>query len=136
MSFSDHLETGILNEVFGAYAYTAPISSYIALSTADPHDAGTGLLEPVDNSYARVRATNNKTTWSYAVGGALENHIDLTFPEATGAWGEITHFAIMNDPYETGVQYTIGSAALSVSKTIVAGDTAKFASGDLDISLT
>lgn len=136
MSFSDHLESGLLNHTFGGYTYTPPISSYIALSTADPGEDGSTMAEPVGLGYARVRATNNKTTWSYANAGALENHIDLTFPEATGSWGSITHFAIMNDPYASGVGYILGSAALSVAKSIVSGDTAKFASGDLDISLT
>lgn len=136
MSFSNHLESGLLNHTFGAYTYTAPISSYIALSTADPGEDGATLAEPVGLGYKRVRATNNKTTWTYANGGALENAIDLTFPEATGAWGTITHFAIMNDPNTSGAGVILGSAALTVSKAIVAGDTAKFASGDLDITLT
>ena len=42
MSFSNYLETEILDHVFGGAAYTAPSTLYVALYTATPNDAGGG----------------------------------------------------------------------------------------------
>jgi len=112
MSFSDYLENELLDHVFGNSAYSAPASLYVALSTADPTDDGSGLNEPVGNGYARVGVTNNLTEWPAATGGSKSNANDVTFPLATGAWGTITHFAILDAA--TGGNL-LGSGALGIS---------------------
>jgi hypothetical protein len=131
-SFSDFLENEILDQIFGALAYSAPSALYFALSTANPTDTGGGLSEPSGGSYARVSLTNNKTLWVTASGGALDNAIAITFPQATASWGTVTHFAIMD---ATSAGNMIAWGTLSASKTIDNGDTAEFAIGDLDIGL-
>jgi len=89
-----------------------------------------GLAEPSGNSYARV--VTSSASWTTSSGGSLSNAGDITFPQATGSWGTITHFALF-DAASAGNMLAHG--ALSQSKTITSGDTAKFAAGDLDVSL-
>jgi len=128
-SFSDHWENEILDHVFSKGSYTPP-TIYVGLSTADPLDNGSGLAEPSGNGYTRVQTSG--ASWTTASGGSLSNASDITFPQATGSWGTITHFALF-DAASAGNMLAHG--ALSQSKTITSGDTAKFAAGDLDVTL-
>ena len=128
-SFADYWENEILDHLFGKGSYTPP-TIYVGLSTADPTDDASGLAEPSGNSYARVATAG--ADWNVASGGAIANVNDITFPEATGSWGTITHFAIL-DAASAGNMLAHG--ALNVSKSISSGDTAKFAAGDLDVTL-
>lgn len=128
-SFSDYLEDALLDHIVGKTSLTMP-TAYVALSTADPLDNGSGMAEPSGNGYARVQTSG--TDWNAASGGSIDNVNDITFPEATGSWGTITHFAIF-DAVTGGNMLVHGS--LSASKSIDNGDTAKFAAGDLDITL-
>lgn len=128
-SFSNYAENKILDHIVGKTSYTMP-TAYIALSTADPTDAGTGLTEPVGGAYARKATTG--ADWAAAASGATSNATVLSFPQATGSWGTITHFALM-DAATAGNM--IGHGALTASKVISTGDTATFSIGDLDITL-
>ena len=128
-SFADYWENEILDHLFGKGSYTPP-TIYVGLSTADPMDDASGLAEPSGNSYARVATAG--ADWNVASGGAIANANDITFPEATGSWGTMTHFALF-DAASAGNMLAHG--ALNVSKSISSGDTAKFASGDLDVTL-
>ena len=128
-SFSDYLENELLDHVFGKGSYTPP-TIYVALSTANPLDDGSGLAEPSGNSYARVQTA--ATDWNAASSGFIDNATVIEFNEATGSWGTITHFALM-DAASGGNLLVHG--ALSTSKSIGTGDTAEFAAGDLDVSL-
>jgi hypothetical protein len=62
----------------------------------------------------------------------IDNANEITFPQASGNWGTLTHFALF-DTASGGNMLAHG--ALSISKTISSEDTAKFAAGDLDVSL-
>lgn len=128
-SFSDYLENELLDHVFGKGSYTPP-TIYVALSTANPLDDGSGLAEPSGNGY--VRAQTSGTDWNAASSGFIDNAGAIEFNEATGNWGSITHFALM-DAASGGNLLVHG--ALSMSKSIGTGDTAEFAAGDLDVSL-
>ncbi|MFQ6036438.1 MAG: hypothetical protein ACE5NM_11430 [Sedimentisphaerales bacterium] len=128
-SFSNYWEDKILDHIFGKASYT-PATIYVGLSTADPLDDASGLAEPTGNGYARVQTA--EADWNAASNGTVDNANDITFPEATGSWGSITHFALF-DAATAGNMLAYGS--LSVSKTINTADTAKFAAGDLVITL-
>ncbi len=128
-SFTDYWENEILDHLFGKGSYTPP-TIYVGLSTADPTDDASGLAEPSGNSYARAATTG--ADWNVASGGTLDNANEITFPEASGNWGTLTHFALF-DAASAGNMLAHGS--LSISKSIGSGDTAKFATGDLDVSL-
>ncbi|HCO92985.1 MAG TPA: hypothetical protein DIU00_03390 [Phycisphaerales bacterium] len=127
--FSDYWENKILDHIFGKGSYTPPVI-YVALSTADPTDDGSGFAEPSGNAYARVQTS--ASDWNAASGGSLDNAGDITFGQATGSWGTITHFALF-DAVTGGNMLAHG--ALSQPKAIGGSDTAKFEAGDLDISL-
>ena len=131
-SFGDFLEDELLDHVFGNAAYSAPATLYVGLSTADPTDDGSGIAEPSGGSYARVAVTNNATNWPAASGGAKANGTAITFPQATGSWGTVTHFMIMDAASDGNM---LAHAALDASKTVDSGDTLSFAIGELDITL-
>ncbi len=128
-SFSDHLENEILDHIFGKGSY-APPTIYVGLSTADPLDSGSGLAEPPGDGYARVQTA--ASDWNAASAGSLANVNDIAFPQATGTWGTITHFALFDAASGGDI---LAHGALSASKTVGSGDTAKFAAGDLKVAL-
>lgn len=133
MSFTDFLENELLDHVFAAAAFTAPVTTFIGLSTTTPADDGTNITEPPGGAaYARVSKTNNLTNWPAAVGGLKENGTTIDFATATGAWGTVTHFFIA-DALSGG--NILASGVLTTPKTIDSGDTASFAVGDIDITL-
>jgi hypothetical protein len=127
--FSDYWEKKILDHIFGKGGYTPP-TIYVGLSTADPTDSDSGLTEPSGNGYARVQTS--ASDWNAASNGSLDNADNITFAQATGNWGTITHFALF-DAATAGNMLVYG--ALSQPKSINESDTAKFEAGDLDISL-
>ena len=127
--FSDYWENKILDHIFGKGSYTPP-TIYVGLSTADPTDSGSGLTEPSGNGYARVHTS--ASDWNAASNGSLDNTGNITFAQATGNWGTITHFALF-DAATTDNMLAYG--ALSQSKLISESDTARFEAGDLQISL-
>ena len=127
--FSDYWENKILDHIFGKGSYTPPVI-YVALSTADPTDDGSGFAEPSGNAYARVQTS--ASDWNVASSGSLDNAGDITFGQATGSWGTITHFALF-DAVTGGNMLAHG--ALNQPKAIGSSDSAKFEAGDLDISL-
>lgn len=129
-SASDYLEDKVLDHVTGKTAYTKP-TCYIGVSTADPLDDGSGLAEPVGNGYARVTTAGGD--WDAASGGAVANAAAITFPQASGSWGTITHFAGF-DAASAGNMLFHGD--LAASKAVGSGDTLSFAIGDLDLTMT
>lgn len=130
-SFSDFLELELLDHVFGAAAYTAPATVYVALFTAAPTDAGSGT-EVTGGSYARAAVTNNATNFPAAAAGAKSNGTEITFAAATANWGTIVAFGVF-DAASAG--NLLAWADLAVNKTVNNGDTAKFAVNDLDLTL-
>ena len=127
--FSDYWENKILDHIFGKGSYTPP-TIYVGLSTANPTDSGSGLAEPSGNGYARVQTS--ASDWNTASNGSLDNSGNITFAQATGNWGTITHFALF-DAATSGNMLAHG--ALNQSKSINESDTARFEAGELQISL-
>ena len=127
-SFSDYTENKVLDHITGKASFTKP-TIYVAYSTADPLDDNSGIAEPVGNGYARV--TTSGSDWDVASGGATANATAITFPEASGAQGTITHFAAF-DASSGGNQLWHGT--LDASRVITSGITPRFAIGELDIT--
>jgi hypothetical protein len=127
----------ILGLLFGVVGspYTAPETLYFGLATGAIAANGTVTGEPASGSYARKSVTNDTALWNTAANGALDNKIAITFVTATASWGTILNFFIANHLTNTGAAI-IAYGTLTVSKAITTGDTASFAIGDLDISLT
>ena len=93
-SLTDYAETALLKHIGLEAAYTPAATLYLALCTADPTDAATGAsMNEVANSgsYARTAiafsaAASRRSTQSGAV----------TFPAATGSWGTVSNWAIVD----------------------------------------
>lgn len=131
-SFSDYLELKILDHIFGCTTrnYTSPTNIFVALSTANPTDDGSGLAQPSGGSYARKSTAG--TDWSTASSGSVSNAAAIVFAEATGGWGTITHFALFDNLTSGNM---LGYGTLTSPKIIGSGDTARFKIGDLVVTL-
>lgn len=131
--FSDYLEDELMDHIFGCNTtnYVPPADLYLALSTADPLDTGAGIAEPAGGSYERAQC--DETDFGASAAGIVTNTVEIPFPAATLAWGNITHFAIF-DANVAGNMMAHGS--LAAPKTVASGDTPKFAIGDILVGLT
>lgn len=128
---SDYLELKILDGVLGGPDFVRPATSYVALYTVAPTDAGGGT-EVTGGSYVRVAITNNATNWPAASAGAKSNGVAITFPAPTANWGVIVAFAILDAAAAGNFLYW---GLITPNKTVNNGDPApSFAIGDLDVS--
>ncbi len=125
MSFSNYLETEILDHVFGGNAYTAPSTLYLALYTAAPSDTGGGT-ECTGTDYARTAVTFTVS------GNEATNSAAVEFATAGNNWGTITHVGVF-DALTAGNLMAYGT--LTASKTVETGDVFRVPAGDLDITL-
>ena len=125
MSFSDYLETKVLDHVFAGTAYTAPATLYVALFTAAPSDSGGGT-EVSGGGYAR------QTIAFTTSGDTTSNNAAIEFPTATANYGTVTHVGVYD---ASSAGNLMAWAALTSSKTIETGDVFRIPSGDLDITL-
>ena len=125
MSFTNFLETEILDHVFAGAAYTAPSTLYLGLFTAAPGEAGGGT-ELSGSAYVR------KAIAFTTSGDTTSNNAAVEFPTATGSWGTVTHVGVF-DALTSGNLMVY--ATLSASKAVASGDVFRVPSGDLDITL-
>jgi len=126
MSFSNYLETKVLDHVFGGTAYTAPSTLYLALFTAvSDGEAGT-VTEVSTGGYARQSVAFTTS------GNTTSNTSAVEYPTATANYGTVTHVGIY-DASSSG--NLMAYASLSSSKTIETGDVFRVPAGDLDITL-
>ena len=125
MSFTNFLETEILDHVFAGAAYTAPSTKYIGLFTAAPGETGGGT-EVSGSAYAR------QTMAFTTSGDTTSNNAAVEFPTATGSWGTITHVGIFDASTSGNLMVY---ATLTTSKTITTGDAFRVPLGDFDITL-
>ena len=116
----------------GEAAVLAPLTAiaYVSLHNADP--GVTGANEITGGAYAR------QGTIAFANAGAnptvASNTAIVTFPQAVGNWGTVTHFGLWTDPSSTVLANFLGSGALSASSSINNGDTARFLVGNLTMT--
>ena len=125
MSFTNFLETEILDHVFAGAAYTAPSTLYLGLFTGAPGEAGGGN-ELSGSAYVR------KPIAFTTSGDTTSNNAAVEFPTATGSWGTVTHVGVF-DASSSGNLMVY--ATLSASKAVASGDVFRVPSGDLDITL-
>lgn len=130
MSKSNYLEDKLLDHVLGGGDYTRPATVYVALYTTAPTDSGGGT-EVSGGDYTRVAVTNNSTNWPAASGGAKSNGADITFPQATAGWGTVVAAGILDNSTGGNLLYY---GNLTVSKTVNAGDTFRFHTGNFTVT--
>ena len=126
MSFTNFLETEILDHVFAGAAYTAPSTKYLALFTALADGEAGSVTEVTGGGYAR------QTVAFTTSGNTTSNNAAVEYPTATANYGTVTHVAVF-DASTSGNM--MAYAALSSNKTIETGDVFRVPSGDLDITL-
>jgi len=129
MSFTNYLETEILDHVFAGAAYSAPGTHYLALFTA-VSDGEAGSVTEVSTSgtaYARVAVSFSTSGDTTSNSGAVE------YATATGSgFGTVTHVGV----YDASTSGNLMCyATLTASKAIAAGDVFRVPAGDLDITL-
>lgn len=133
MPLVDAFEIIILDGIMGDPDYTPPANWFVGLSTTTPTEAGANFTEPVGNGYARVSTAD--ADWDPASGTApvtKDNANAITFPQATGSWGTLTHFGLFDALTAGNLRMT---GALGTAKAVANLDTASFAAGALVIKL-
>ena len=125
MSFSNFLETEILDHVFANNAYTSPSAVYVSLHTANPDEDASGA-EVSGGGYVRQAGSFTVSGNTATTDAAIE------YPTATADYGNVTHVGIW-DAETSGNM--LAYAALTASKNIATGDVFRIPTGDLDITL-
>lgn len=129
---SDDTMNIVLDLIFGSgHAASFPATYDIALSTTLPTNTGANVTEPSGNGYARVTVTNNDTNWPAAVSRSKTNGTAIVFPQPTGSWGTISHFAV----YAGGTSTFRGWGALTTPRVVDgSSDPPNFAAGAMILS--
>lgn len=125
MSFSNYLETKVLDHVFNNTAYTSPSAVYVALFTSNPAEDGSGT-EVSGGGYARQAGSFTVSGNTATTDAAVE------YPTATADYGTVTHVGIYDASTAGNL---LAYAALTSAKAISSGDVFRIPAGDLDITL-
>jgi hypothetical protein len=129
-ALSDFLENKVLDQLFGATAYTAPATLHFALFTTAPSDSGGGV-EVSGNAYTRAAFSNTTSNWPSATGGSKSNNAQITFPAATGSWGSVVGIGIFDAASGGNLLFW----TTIPSRSVVSGDVPRFAAGGVTITL-
>ncbi len=123
---SNYLENKLLDHVLRNTSYNSPTTVYVGLYTSDPADDNSGT-EVSGGSYARQILSVTTAT-----AGIVTSSADVTFPQATAAWGTISHIGLL-DAVTSG--NLLMHTALTTSRDVEVGDVLKIATGSLTASL-
>ena len=124
-AMSDFLELEVLDHVLGTGSYTMPTTVRIGLSTGSFGDDNSGT-ELSGSGYAR-----QAITFAAASSGSAATNATVTFPTATGSWGSVGFWGIL-DAAISGKLLIHG--AFASAKTIGTGDVFRINSGDLTVT--
>jgi len=127
---SDWLENKILNYIFNAGSFTPPTNVYVALFTVAPNDAGSGGTEVSGGSYGRAAVACNTTQFPTTTTGIITNANDITFAQASAAWGTIVAFALYDASSSGNMLYW---NSITPPKPVAINDTVTIAAGQLQI---
>jgi hypothetical protein len=131
-SLSNYGENAWMGHLFGS-AHTPAATMYLALATGDPGEAATGA------SMSEVANTNNYArtaiTFAAASSRAVAQNAIVTFPTASGSWGTVTHYAIVNSG-TYGAGNVLAYGAFSASFSPVSGNTPSVASGQVTVTIS
>lgn len=131
-SLTNYAEGKLIDHACGT-AYTAPSTVYLALATADPGEAATGAsMNEVANSGSYARTA---ITFGAAASRKVEQSGAVTYPTASGSWGTVTHWAIV-DSATYGAGNALAYGAFSVSKSVVTGNTPAVPTAEVDVEIT
>lgn len=126
-SLSDLLENDLLDYAFGGTAVGfTPGTTYLALFTVTPSDAGGGTEVTAANGYARAAIT-----WGAAAAGSKTTTADIVFTAAGGNWGDIVAVGIFDAVSAGNMLAWDGITTATVNDT----DTLTFATGNVTVTL-
>lgn len=129
MPFATYWNNECLDHMLNDGSYTAP-TIYVFVSRADPTADGSGIDEPsTDDAYARVETSAGD--WNAAASSSKTNGNAITFPQATGSWGTLTHFGFADASSGGNV---LAYAALSSSQAVASGSTVRFPASTLTVT--
>lgn len=123
---SDYLENALINATLRGTTFNAPATVYVALYTSNPTDTDTGT-EVTGGAYAR-----QPVTFGAPSNGVSTNTNNVTFPQATANWGNVTHIGYRDALTGGNLLYY---APLSTARNILSGDTLSLLSGQLSVTL-
>ena len=123
---SNYLENKLLDHVLRNTSYNSPTTVYVGLYTSDPADDNSGT-EVSGGSYARQILSVTTAT-----AGLVTSSADVTFPQATAAWGTISHIGLL-DAVSSG--NLLMHTPLTTSRAVEVGDVLKISTGSLTASL-
>lgn len=123
---SNYLENKLLDHVLRSENFTSPTTVFVGLFTSDPGDDNTGT-ECTGGAYARQILSVTTAT-----AGIVTSSADVNFPQATTAWGTISHLGLL-DAVTSG--NLLMHTPLTTSRVIETGDVIKIATGSLTASL-
>ena len=130
-ALSTYLENKLVDHVLRNTAYTTPGTTiYVGLIKfydSPVVEAGTLTQEASGGAYARIQVT----AWDAPSDGATQTTSAITFPTATGDWGNVSG-VIVADAASAGNVLLHGS--LTTARDVKNGDVFKFNAGDLDIT--
>lgn len=123
---SNYLEPLIFNALLRNTSYTPAATVYCGLLTALSDD-GTSITEVSGNAYAR-----QALSFAAAASRAVATSAAVTFPEATGSWGTITHVGIFDASSGGNLLFYV---PLSPNRSVASGETFWIDSGGLTVTL-
>jgi hypothetical protein len=129
-SLSNFAENALLSHLCTA-AITPAATLYVALCTADPGETATAVTNEVTvaNGYARTAVT-----FGAAASRRVVQSGAVTFPQATGSWGTITHWNIVSTASGAGDSYAYGNFVSSFAP--VALNTPTIPSTELEVEIS
>lgn len=131
-SLSNYGENAVIGHMCGT-AYSPVATVYLALATSDPGETATGAsMNEVANSGSYARTA---ISFSAAASRRVTQTGAVTFPQATGSWGTVSHWAIV-DSATYGAGNVLASGAFGTSKAIVSGNTPSVATTVIYVEIT
>ena len=134
MSFSNYLENQMLDHILGNSVYTPPTRLWVGLGVDSTDSAANELVE----IYMYFRVQTGPSTWIQPdpTIGRMTNALEVTFEEATGDWGPVTHFLLFDSGVRGASNYLMYGELTGEAATIVVeeGSVPKFEAGALVIT--
>lgn len=131
-SMTNVLEDALLGHLVTA-AYSAPTALFVALTTADPTDTATtlaGIEVANSNAYARTAIT-----FAAAASRRVVQSGAVTFPQASGTWGTVTHWALVTSAtHGAGTCLAYGNFTSSFAP--VNGNTPTIPTGEIEVEIS
>jgi|SRR5215218_3228802 len=131
MNLTKYARKKLLDHVLGIASYTMPGGVHLALFATDPTTDGLTTGEPVGNGYARKALTASMGATTLATGQAINSAL-VTFGPATGSWGEMAYFGVL-DASSGGNMLIYGE--LTTAMNVANGDSPPISEGSIVFEL-